>query len=112
MSAKLRHKCKQCCGHLAVKTGYWEEELRFDGDGRIEGWDWKCTNCSFKEPKLTRASKRGSQAQRMAIKRLETIKDAKALVEEIPDQSTVIVSFPAPFYGVYTIGPRGKTVRL
>jgi len=112
MSAKTRHKCKQCCEHLDVKSGLWTEELRFDENGRIEGWDWKCTNCGFKEMKRTRQSNKGSHAQRAAIKRLETIKDAKALIEEIPNEGTVIVSFSVPFLGVYTIGPRGKTERL
>jgi len=112
MSTKLRHKCKQCCSHLKVKTGYWTEEPVFDEGQKITGWNWKCTNCGFEEIKRTRQSKKGSQAQKTAIKRLETIKNAKALIEEIPDSSTVIVSFPASFYGVYTVGPRGKTIRL
>jgi|GEM_PF-6182906 len=112
MTSILRQKCEKCCGNLDVKSGYWTEELRFNKAGRIEGWNWKCTNCGFEEIKRTRQSKKGSQAQKTAIKRLETIKNAKALIEEIPDSSTVIVSFPAPFWGVYKIDSRGKTERL
>jgi len=52
------------------------------------------------------------QAQKTAIKRLETIKNKSAIVVKSPDTNSVIVSFSAPFYGVYKIDPRGKTERL